>query len=79
MHLKENFYLQTWFIAILFGLWFIYGIPLVIGNILLIIQTYKRRKLLKSYGDYDEVNKKISDLDGEFAYKNNKFAGRLSC
>lgn len=36
---KEPFILKTWVICILFALWFLYGIPLIIGIILLIIKT----------------------------------------
>lgn len=69
---KEKFYLQTWFIAVLFGFWFIYGIPLIIGIILLIIQTSQRKQLLRKYGDYDYVTEQISNLNEKYESKDRK-------
>lgn len=37
--MKQKWYYQTWFISILFAFWWMYGIPLVIGIILVIIKA----------------------------------------
>lgn len=47
--MKQKWYLKTWFIAILFALWFLYGIPLIIGIILLCIKNKKDKQFQKSY------------------------------
>lgn len=39
--MKQKWYLKTWVICILFAFWFVYGIPLIIGIILL---TLKRKE-----------------------------------
>ena len=36
--MKNKWYLSTLFISILFAFWFLYGIPLIIGIILLIFK-----------------------------------------
>lgn len=37
--MKRKWYLQTWIICLLFGLWFLYGIPLILGIFLLILKN----------------------------------------
>lgn len=37
--MKQKWYLNTWLICILFAFWFIYGIPLVVGIILLMLKA----------------------------------------
>ena len=61
--------METWFIAILFALWFIYGVPLIIGVILLIIQTREKKKLLAAYGSYDQINKNLDSLQSVYDEK----------
>lgn len=41
----DKWYLKTWFIALMFALWFLYGIPLIIGIILLVKQNRAKPKI----------------------------------
>ena len=43
--MKQKWYLNTWLICILFAFWFIYGIPLVVGIILLMLKAKDEKKL----------------------------------
>lgn len=54
---KKKWYLQTWFIGLLCMLWPIYGIPLIIAIILMIMQVLDNKKLQKQIQDL------ISDND----------------
>lgn len=74
----KKWYLQTWFIAIMFALWFLYGIPLIIGIVLLFIQRRELNKLNNSYGTYDELQSKISSLSTDYAKKNAELAALYS-
>lgn len=42
--MSKKWYLQTWFIGICFACWFIYGIPLLIGVILIFMQNQSFKK-----------------------------------
>lgn len=55
--MQKRWYLNTWFIAFLIALWPLYGIPTIIGIILLLIQQ-------KIYGSADEaLNKARQELE----------------
>lgn len=54
--MKNPWYTQTWLISICFALWIVYGIPLVIGIILLIIKL-KQEKM--NIGAYDEMHSEL--------------------
>lgn len=47
--MKQKWYLKTWLIALLFALWFLYGIPLLLGIILLVIKNKKDKQFQQSY------------------------------
>lgn len=64
----KKWYLQTWFIALMFSLWF-FLIPLVIGIVLLFMQRKELNRLNNSYGSYDELQSKFFSLDAEYAKK----------
>lgn len=78
--MKKKWYLQTWFIGLLF--FFsplsivinpIVGLPmLILGIVLIIIQSQNNSKLLSTYGTYDDVLTKINNLNEEFVDKQNK-------
>lgn len=53
--MKEKWYLKTWLLCILFAFWFIYGIPLIIGIILLVLKL-KNEKVMSA-----QMNELISD------------------
>lgn len=61
---KRKWYLQTWFICILFMFWPSI-ISIIVGIVLLTLQMIENNKLEKKYGDIDSLNNKISDLEKE--------------
>ena len=73
--MKKKWYLQTWFIALLFFFTF-FGIVmsppvglamLAIGIILIVFQAKENKKLQSAYGAYDEVIAKTNSLEEEFS------------
>ena len=61
VYMKRKWYLQTWFICILFLFWpFI--IPAILGVIFLIMQIVENNKLGKKYGAVDSLNDSIEKL-----------------
>lgn len=54
--MKDKWYLKTWFICILFFFWFLYGIPLIVGIILLILKLRNDHKLAKDHENVVEQN-----------------------
>lgn len=57
--MKKKWYLKTWIICVLFGLWFLYGIPLVIGIVLLILKNKQEKNLLN---DNEQLSSEVSSL-----------------
>ena len=60
--MKKKWYLQTWFICILFAFWPLI-IPGILGVILLVMQTLDANALKKKYGTIDLLEHKISSLE----------------
>lgn len=60
--MKKKWYLQTWFICIMFAFWPLI-IPGIAGIILLIMQILDNNKLIKKYGHIDQLNNSISSLE----------------
>ena len=54
--MKDKWYLKTWFICILFFFWFLYGIPLIVGIILLVLKLRNDHKLAKEHKNLVEQN-----------------------
>jgi len=75
--MRSKWYLQTWFICVLFAFWF-FIIPGIAGLILLIIQIIEDNKLKKKYGAIDTLDSQISNLENEFEQKNNQMKNKLS-
>lgn len=73
----KKWYLQTWFIALMFSLWF-FWIPLVIGIVLLFMQHKELNRLNNSYGSYDELQSKISSLYAEYTKKEEMIKAEFS-
>lgn len=73
----KKWYLQTWFIALMFSLWF-FWIPLVIGIVLLFMQRKELNRLNNSYGTYDELQSKISSLYIEYTKKEEMIKAEFS-
>lgn len=75
--MKKKWYLQTWFIALLFfiAFFFIVMVPiagliiLVVGIALVIIQAKDNKRLLSAYGTYDEIVAKTNKLEEDFSNK----------
>lgn len=57
--MKNKWFLSHWFIAFLFLLWPIYGIPLAVGIILAAVKTYYNKK---SKDEFAELNNKYTEL-----------------
>lgn len=57
---KEPIILRPWFIALLFALWPLYGIPLLAGIILLVIRTTQEKKQLTAYQKIKDENDRIT-------------------
>ena len=60
--MKDKWYLKTWFICILFFFWFLYGIPLIVGIILLILKLRNERALATEYENLVEQNDSYEKL-----------------
>lgn len=43
--MKKKWYLQTWIICLLFAFWFVYGVPLILGIILLVLKSKQEKAL----------------------------------
>ena len=54
--MNNKWYLKTWLICILFFFWFLYGIPLIVGIILLLLKLRNERKLATEYESLVEQN-----------------------
>lgn len=59
---KEPIFLKTWLICILFALWFIYGIPLVIGIVLLIFKLRREKQFQNSYQEILDDNARMNEI-----------------
>ncbi len=58
--MKQKWYLQTWIICILFGFWFVYGIPLILGIVLLLLKTKEEKAIFSRIiqAENDNLNMK---------------------
>lgn len=61
VYMKRKWYLQTWFICILFLFWPLI-IPAILGAIFLVMQIVENNKLGKKYGAVDSLNDSIEKL-----------------
>ena len=62
IYMKRKWYLQTWFICVLFVFWPLI-VPAILGVVFLILQIFENNKLGKKYGTIDSLDNKISDLE----------------
>lgn len=69
--MKRKWYLQTWFISLLFAFWFLI-IPPIVGIVFLILQMVEDGKLTKTYGSIDQLNQNISDLNSRLGQVNDE-------
>lgn len=67
--MKRKWYLQTWFICLLFAFWFCI-IPGIAGLVLLILQAVEDNKLGKTYGSIDQLNNNLAGLNSKLGQIN---------
>ena len=72
---KQTWYLQTWFIALLFSISFLgFVFPLLLifpvaGIALIVLQYRENKKLLEQYGEQDRVAAAVASLNDEYTMK----------
>ena len=78
--MKKKWYLQTWFISLMFALWPLY-IPVVAGIVLIIMQYLHDKKLSDKYGTIDSLddtislkNEDITRLEKRIEFLNNQYS-----
>ena len=69
--MKRKWYLQTWFICLLFAFWFCI-IPGIAGLVLLILQIVDDSNVSKKYGIVGGLNDHISTLNNHISTLNNR-------
>lgn len=60
--MKQKWYLKTWIICVLFACWFIYGIPLLLGILLLILKNKQDKEISLLYETLVSDNEKYKQL-----------------
>lgn len=60
--MKEKWYLKTWLICILFALWFIYGIPLIVGIILLLLKRKEENLMISQLDNLTADNQRYAAM-----------------
>lgn len=60
--MKKKWYLQTWLICILFALWWLYGVPLLLGVILLILKIKEERATISYTNQLEKDNSNLKNL-----------------
>lgn len=73
--MNRKWYLQTWFIALLFALWF-FIVPAIIGIILLIIQFKDDQKVASLVKELHQFDEKIKQKEEEIKNLDNLFKER---
>ena len=75
--MKRKWYLQTWFICILFAFWPLI-IPAILGIIFLVLQILDNNALKKKYGAIDMLDSRISDLESMKKLKEKDMADSIA-
>ena len=60
--MKQKWYLRTWVICLCFACWFAYGVPLLIGIILLILKNKQEKSLFSQLNELNTQNQNMSVL-----------------
>ena len=64
---NNRFYLKTWFICIWFAFWWAYGIPLLVGIVLVIIKSKQEKRNLQAYANVqaclDTLQSRVAQLE----------------
>lgn len=63
--MNKKWYLQTWFICLLFALWFLI-FPAIAGIVLLILQMLESKKLAKKYGEAHEIDNNLVKMQQNY-------------
>lgn len=80
---KQTWYLQTWFIALLFSISFLgFVFPLLLifpvaGIALIVLQYRENKKLLEQYGEQDRVAAAVASLNDEYTMKKADYQQKL--
>lgn len=67
--MKRKWYLEPWFIAILFALWWIYGIPAIVGIILLVLRRKQDKQNFEIYQKKEEELQNMISLNEQLGFK----------
>lgn len=59
LFMKKKWYLQTWLICLLFSFWFAYGIPLILGIVLLVLKLKQEKAF---YSQYNQLATEVNDM-----------------
>lgn len=60
--MKKKWYLKTWLICLLFAFWFVYGIPLLIGIVLLILKSKAEKSAAEHTDQLETENSHLKEL-----------------
>lgn len=60
--MKKKWYLQTWLICVLFAFWFLYGIPLLIGIVLLVLKSKDDKAIWARINELETESKDLKAL-----------------
>ena len=75
--MKGKWYLQTWFICLIFA-FSQFVLPAIVGIVLLVLHMIEDKKTKKKYGEVDDLENKIQNMVSDYAEKDNKFHTLLS-
>ncbi|WP_251500668.1 DUF4041 domain-containing protein [Otoolea muris] len=62
--MEKKWYLQTWFICLLFLFWFAYGIPLILGIVLLALKLKQEKAF---YSQFEQLTTEVNHIKELFA------------
>ncbi|MGN6715512.1 DUF4041 domain-containing protein [Anaerocolumna jejuensis] len=60
--MKQKWFLKTWLICILFAFWWAYGIPLIIGIVLLVLKLKEDKKYTLNYSEMQKDFEHLSSI-----------------
>lgn len=76
MYNRDKFYIETWFIVLMFAFWPLI-LPLICGIVLLIMQLIENKKLTEKYGNYDNLEKQINELNEKYSNQKNELQHQI--
>lgn len=60
--MEKKWYLKTWLICLLFAFWFVYGIPLLLGIVLLILKSKAEKSVAEHTNQLETENSHLKEL-----------------